>query len=390
MRVTHLELSDFRNYESASIALEPGFNVILGRNGQGKTNLVEAVTYFSSLKSHRTSVDSALVRSGAESAIARMKVRALDREVLLELLLPASGAKRAQVNRHSVKPRELSRWFSSVLFAPEDLSILRGDPSGRRRFLDDAIVLRNPVFAGVIADYDRVVRQRTSLLKSARSVKSLSSLDGTLAVWDEQLVRLGVQIVIERRRLVGDLSPLLHGAYEILVESDHAPRLILEETVIDAPRNVSRETEVALLGVDVSRETLEREFWDRLAEVKSLELERGVTLIGPHRDDVRCELNGLPVKGYASHGETWSFALSLKLSLAQLVRDESATGDPVIILDDVFAELDARRRERLLHAIEEFEQVIVTAAVEEDLPRETKANVIRVKSGQAVRGEWRD
>lgn len=392
MRVSHLSLSDFRNYRTAEVPLVAGLNLIVGRNGQGKTNLAEAITYFASLSSHRVSSEAALIRSGAEAAVARMMVSVEDRDVLLEVQINRDRPNRAQVNRNSVRPRELTRWFSSVLFAPEDLSLVRGDPSTRRRFLDEAIVSRNPVLSSVLLDYERVVRQRTTLLKSARSGGNRSAIESTLDVWDSQLIELGTTIMIARRELLAGLQDPLRRGYAAIVQHDHRPRISLVESVqitLDKHR-VSRETshadpseaaglpqvmtEVAphaqdtLVHADVSRETLTAQFRQALNRVRRQEFERAVTLVGPHRDDALFELNDLPVKGYASHGESWSFALALRLATATLLREELPSGDPVIILDDVFAELDVRRREALMSEVVKFEQVIVTAAVEEDLP----------------------
>ncbi len=402
MRVTHLSLSDFRNYRIAEVPFRAGPNLIVGRNGQGKTNLVEAISYFASLDSHRVSTDSALIRADADAAVARMKVAVEDRDVLLELQLNRDRPNRAQVNRNGVKPRELTRWFSCVLFAPEDLSLVRGDPATRRRFLDDAVVARNPMFAGVISDYDRVVRQRTALLKSARTIGNRSAVESTLEVWDAQLVELGARIMLARRSLALALADPLRTGYMAIVEHDHHPIFTLSESVGQAieKRRVSRETssepggptgtpqasaEEAHLG-DVSRETLEREFHEALALMRRQELDRGVTLVGPHRDDAVFSLNHLPVKGYASHGESWSFALALRLGVATLLREESPSGDPVIILDDVFAELDVRRRNALMSEVARFEQVIVTAAVEEDVPQGDWHRV-RIEAGTVLGDE---
>ena len=389
MRVAHLSLGDFRNYRTAELELRSGANLILGPNGQGKTNLVEAIAYFATLRSHRTSSDTPLIRAGADAAIARMKLEAAGRDVLLELQINREGANRAQVNRNTVRAREVTRWFSAVAFVPEDLTIVRGEPSGRRRFLDDALVSRHPIAAGVLGDYERVVRQRNSLLKSGRG--SARSVESTLGIWDDQLVEFGSQIMLARRELVRDLGDPLSAGYRALVDGDHGPALHLSESVADAlnERGVSRETRAdgAPSNVelaDVSRETLAQEFRDALVAVRSKEIERGVTLLGPHRDDLLLTLNDLPVKGYASHGESWSFALSMKMALATLLREESPAGDPVIILDDVFAELDSGRRGRLMSAVSEFEQVIVTAAVEADVPGEWDWNRVQIRAGEIL------
>ncbi|RGE17333.1 DNA replication/repair protein RecF [Leucobacter sp. wl10] len=384
MRVAHLSLVDFRNYRTAELDLASGPNLFIGRNGQGKTNLVEAIGYFATLRSHRVTSDSPMIRAGAEAAIMRMRVAAAERDVMLELQLNRERPNRAQVNRNPVRPREVTRWFASVAFVPEDLGIVRGEPSGRRRFLDDALVVRHPVAAGALSDYERVVRQRTSLLKSARG--GSAAVDATLSIWDEQLVEYGTQIMLARRELVRDLGGPLREGYRRLVSQDHGPGIFLSESVTAAlsRADVSRETQSAEELADVSRETLIAQFREALAAVRSRELERGVTLVGPHRDDLLLTLNGLPVKGYASHGESWSFALALKMALAAILRDESPAGDPVIVLDDVFAELDSRRRDSLMAAVSDFEQVIVTAAVEEDVPDGVAWRRVLIEAGAVI------
>lgn len=380
MRVSHLSLVDFRNYATAELALAAGPNLILGRNGQGKTNLVEAIGYFSSLKSHRVSNDAPLIRAGKETAHALMRVEADLRSVVLELTINRERQNKASINRNPARPRELTRWFTSISFVPEDLSIVRGDPSARRRFLDEALAMRHPAAASILIDYERVLRQRTALLKSARRNASLLDRSG-IEVWDEQLVSLGSQIMMARRDLVSDLSGPLSERYLHLVGVDHHPELHMIESVC-ATKSVSRETITESQPHEgVSRETLEASFREAILSVRPKELDRGVTLVGPHRDDLLLSLNNLPVKGYASHGESWSFIISLKVALASVLRDESPAGDPVIILDDVFAELDATRREKLMDAVSGFEQVIVTAAVEEDVPSTGRWNRIRVVSG---------
>lgn len=386
MRVVHLSLTDVRNYRSAEVPLQPGPNLIVGRNGQGKTNLVESIAYFATLRSHRVTSDTALIRAGIDAAVARMRVEASGREVLLELQVNRDRPNRAQVNRSAARVRELPRWFSAVVFAPEDLSIARGEPAGRRRFLDEALVASNPLAAGMLSDYERVVKQRTSLLKSGRASGAGASIESTLEVWDEQLITLGSEIIAARRGLVHDLLDPLSVAYQTLVEQDHGPSLTLSESVrsVTEKAGVSRETLHASSEPDVSRETIAAEFREALQLVRAQEIERAVTLVGPHRDDVLLELNGLPVKGYASHGESWSFVLALRLALASRIRAQSPGGDPVIILDDVFAELDMGRRARLMRAVHEFEQVIVTAAVQEDIPSDVPWHRVIVDAGTII------
>lgn len=389
MRTSHLSLKDYRNYETADLTLEPGLNLLIGRNGHGKTNLVEAIMYFASLRSHRVSQDSALIRAGQDSAVMRMRLAYAEREVLLELQLNRSAPNRAQLNRAAVKPREVARTFSAVLFAPEDLNIARGEPAVRRRFLDDALIARHPAAAGVIADYERVLKQRNTLLKSARGNFGPAATS-TLHAWDDQLVTLGSQIIEHRRLLVRDLAEPVREAYLTLVEDDHRPSLEIFESIDSEATepDVSRETSGLdrVESANVSRETIADRFRAGLMRLRDREIERGQTLLGPHRDDLNLGLNGLPVKGYASHGETWSFVLSLRLGLARLLQRDSTLGDPVVILDDVFAELDARRRQQLLHAVEDFEQVIVTAAVAEDVPSDRNWHVVHIQKGHIVAG----
>jgi len=386
MRVAHLSLVDFRNYHHVELPLSPGANLIVGQNGQGKTNLVEAIGYFSGLRSHRVSADAPLIRSGADAAVSRMRVAVGEREVLLELQLNRDRPNRGQVNRGNVPPREVTRWFSSVLFAPEDLWIVRGDPSTRRRFLDEAVAAYRPAMSGVIADYERVLRQRTTLLKSARGGGSRrAAAEATLSVWDEQLVAFGSQIIVARRELLSRLMQPGRRAYQALVEADHGFDLSMKESF--SWDDVSRETTPGVGSEEesVSRETVAAAFAQALARTREQEFERGVSLVGPHRDDLHLSLNDLPVKGYASHGETWSFVLALRLAIAEVLRAEDPAGDPVIILDDVFAELDATRRSRLMRAVHDFEQVIVTAAVREDVPTDAEWRISEISRGNIVK-----
>jgi DNA replication and repair protein RecF len=381
MHVRRLNLVDFRNYENADLALEDGVNVLVGSNGQGKTNLVEALGYLSTLGSHRVSTDVALVRRGASSAIVRALLGHSGREILVELQINASAANKAQVGRSPAKVRDLPRYFSSVLFAPEDMALVRGDPSGRRRFADELLVLRTPRLAGVLSDYERALRQRNTLLKTARGTgtKSLSTLD----LWDERLVEFGSQIIAARLGLVDDLRPHVAAAYQAIVDADHRPRLASQLSILSQHPDAD-EAGTELTEATLSPEEIREHFGAALAAVRPRELERGLTLVGPHRDDILFELNGLPARGYASHGESWSFALSLKLASAELLRAEASSGDPVLILDDVFAELDAPRRRRLAAAIRTYEQVLITSAVAEDVPEDLHGTMVRIQAGRIV------
>ena len=384
MHVRHLNLADFRNYVTADVALVPGVNVVVGSNGQGKTNLVESLGYLSSLGSHRVSTDLALVRHGAQAAIVRALLAHNGREILVELQINSSGANRAQVSRAPAKTRELPRYFSSVLFAPEDLALVRGDPGGRRRFLDGLLILRNPRLAGVISDYDRALRQRNTLLKSARAQGLRGASLSTLDVWDERLIGLGSEIIAARLALVDALRPRVAAAYLAIAGSDHGPKLASQLSILSSHPDADDDAGTERTDEALPMTELVERFGAVLGGLRRRELERGLTLVGPHRDDLVLELNSLPAKGYASHGESWSFALALKLASAELLRAESSAGDPVLILDDVFAELDEPRRERLAAAIGDYEQVLITAAVENDIPAGLRQNLIRIRGGEVV------
>ncbi|WP_104128754.1 DNA replication/repair protein RecF [Cryobacterium sp. Y57] len=388
MRVTHLSLTDFRNYSNAEVAFVPGPNLIVGRNGQGKTNLVEALGFLSTLGSHRVSTDKAMIRAGQDAGIIRARLEYNGRDILAEVQLNRSGQNRAQVNRSVIKTRDLPRYFSSVVFAPEDLALVRGDPSGRRKFLDQLLVLRNPRLAAVLSDYDRVLKQRNTLLKSARASGVRGNQLSTLEIWDERLVEFGSEIIDERAKLVRQLGEPLRAAYRAVVNEDHGPALVASLSILGADEDADLGL-VAPIGAQpaasVESSTTEV-FRAALVGLRKRELERGITLAGPHRDDLVFMLNALPAKGYASHGESWSFALSLKLASASLLRQESASGDPVLILDDVFAELDLDRRARLATAIESYEQVLITAAVLEDVPAALVAHTIHIHAGVVTNG----
>jgi DNA replication and repair protein RecF len=382
--VAHLSLIDFRNYENADVALVPGPNVFVGSNGQGKTNLVEAVGYLGTLGSHRVSTDQALIRSGADAAIVRARLRHADREVLLEVQLNRTGANRAQVNRVGVKPRELPRHIATVLFAPEDLALVRGEPSGRRRFLDQLLVQLTPRLAGVLADYDRVLRQRNSLLKSARGARIAETQLSTLELWDERLVDLGSQIINARAGLGERLRPHVAAAYERIAGAGHRADLALALSILGAqPDDEGVPTSLDAATGSAGTGTAD-DFRSAVARVRRSELDRGITLVGPHRDDLTLVLNDLPARGYASHGESWSFALSLKLASAALLRAESPVGDPVVVLDDVFAELDESRRAQRAGAIGDYEQVLITAAVLDDVPVELAGHIVHIRAGRVV------
>lgn len=367
--VRHVSLADVRNYETLEVSLEPGINAFVGPNGQGKTNLVEAVAYLSTLGSHRVATDAPLVRRGAERAVIRADVTRDDRSLLLEIEVTPGRANRARINRAPVtKTREILGILRTVVFAPEDLALVKGDPGERRRFLDDLLVQRQPRLAGTRADYDRVLRQRNALLKSSGAARrtNLDEVVRTLEVWDEQLSRLGAEIITARRELTAALDPLAAQAYQGLVPASDTIGLRYRSVIDD----VEAPDVTAALLAEIHRRRKE-------------ELDRGVTLVGPHRDDVEVSLGPAPVKGYASHGESWSAALAMRLAAYDLLTTES--GAPVLVLDDVFAELDARRRAHLAERVAEAPQVLITAAVADDVPAAMAGTWFDVVDGTVTR-----
>ena len=379
MIVEHLSLVDFRNYAVAEVDLHAGPNVFVGRNGQGKTNLAEAIAYLATLGSHRVSSDAPMVREGQDAAVIRARLAHGERKVTLEVQLNRQGSNKARVGGAPVKPAELPRYAHVVLFAPEDLQIVRGDPSTRRRFVDHLLVQRRPRMAGVLGDYERVLRQRTALLKSARARGIRGDALSTLDVWDDKLVALGSEIIDARTALTRELADPVSRSYAAIAGADHRPALEWSLSVRGADPEDGDESVSS--GADASTPEL---FRAALADKRAAELDRGLTMVGPHRDDLVLRVRGLPVKGYASHGESWSVALALRLASAELLRADSPAGDPVLILDDVFAELDTDRRARLAALAADYEQVVVTAAVEEDVPQALAARVVRVEAGRIV------
>ncbi|MEU1525033.1 DNA replication/repair protein RecF [Nocardia rhamnosiphila] len=370
MHIRALTLRDFRSWEHAEIELSTGPTVFLGANGNGKTNLLEALGYLSTLGSHRVSTDAPLVRAGAERARIGANVVHLGRELRVDVELNRGAANRAQINRSPVRrPREILGILHTVLFAPEDLALVRGDPGERRRFLDELCTARRPGLAGVRADYDRVLRQRSALLKTAG--RSARADLGTLDVWDGHLAAHASVLLAERLRLVHELHPHLARAYAALAPESRPAAIGYRSGALPAalldPGRPPEPGDPALL-----EETLLRE----LATARAKELERGVCLVGPHRDELELMLGETPAKGFASHGESWSFALALRLAAFELLRADGA--EPVLLLDDVFAELDRRRRAALATVAAAAEQVLITAAVPEDVPAELIGVTLRV------------
>jgi DNA replication and repair protein RecF len=380
VHLTHLSLGDFRSYATAELPLERGVTALVGPNGQGKTNLVEAVGYVATLGSHRVPNDAPLVRLGAQRAVVRAAVERGGRSHLVELEIVPGSANRARVNRSPVpRAREVLGLLRTVLFAPEDLALVKGDPDTRRRFLDDLLVARAPRFAGVRSDFDRVLKQRNALLKSAgKTIRSGHGDVRTLDVWDTHLATVGADLLAGRLKLVHSIAPFVASAYESVSAGQGDAGLGYKSS----------------LGEDITpsetpgRELLQARLLDALAKVRTQELERGVSLVGPHRDDLVITLGPFPAKGFASHGESWSLALALRLASYELLRaDTGADGDgePVLILDDVFAELDVGRRDRLADLVAGAEQVLVTAAVPQDVPEALEGARVDVMAGEVRR-----
>ena len=375
MFVTHLSVTDFRNYAGAELDLVAGVNVFVGSNGQGKTNLVEAIEYLSTMSSHRVSATAPLIRAGAESAILRARVQASrddERLITLELEVANGRSNIARLNRAPLpRPRDLVGALRTVVFSPMDLAIVRGDPSDRRAWLDTLVTTRWPRMAGVRADLDKILRQRNSLLK-AMSGKSLRQStpeeDVTLQAWNDALARIGAELLHARLDTLADVLPHAAGAYETIAPVNNRISALYKTSL-----------DLAGIPVDAVRETLEARLLDAMTERRREEVARGVTLVGPQRDDITLSIGELPAKGYASHGESWSLALALKLGGFALVRSDGI--EPVLVLDDVFSELDAIRRERLAGAVADAEQVLITAAVGADVPDFPSARRFRVQGG---------
>jgi len=372
--VTHLSLVDFRSYPAADVPLDVGVTVFTGANGQGKTNLVEAVEYLATLGSHRVATEAPLVRHGADKAVVRARVQAAPddpRQLLLEVEIIPGRANRASLNRSPLRrPRDLLGALRVVVFSPEDLAAVKGDPSERRRLLDELVTSRWPRLAGVRADYDRVLKQRSALLKSlsGRGPRPVAAeSEGTLSVWDESLARLGAEIVEARLATLADLEPLLQEAY-----ADIAP------TRNDA--SATYHSSSVPEGAVLTRDELAAVLVERMQQRRAEEVARGVSLVGPHRDDVTLALSGLPARGYASHGESWSLALALRLGSLAVLRADGV--EPVLVLDDVFAELDETRRERLARLTLTAQQVLITAAVAADVPEVVDGRRYTVTSGE--------
>jgi DNA replication and repair protein RecF len=373
MHVRHLSVTDFRSYPQAELALEPGVTALVGPNGQGKTNLVEALGYLATLGSHRVATDAPLVRAGTERAVVRAAVVRDGRETRVEVEITPGKANRARLGGAPVpRPREILGTLRTVLFAPEDLAIVKGDPSERRRYLDELLVARSPRFAAVRSDYDRVLKQRNALLKTAGAARRAGgSALRTLDVWDSHLATAGAALLAGRLELVEALRPLVDKSYAAVSRGGGTAGLAYSSSLpSDSLASGDRDVLAAALAAAV-------------AGTRDAELDRGVTLVGPHRDELVLSLGDLPAKGYASHGESWSIALSLRLAAYDLLRADG--GEPVLVLDDVFAELDDVRREQLAELVAPAEQVLVTAAVAGDVPAGLSGARWDVAAGEIVR-----
>lgn len=369
MFLQRLGLRDYRNYREVEVTLEPGVTVFVGRNGQGKTNLVEALYLLSSGRSHRINLTAPLIHKNHETGIIRATVVAQDRALLCEWEINRATADRIQMNGNVANAADLARALSVVMFAPEDIAVVRGDPAARRAHIDELAGWLFPRLQGTLSDYDRTLKQRNSLLKSLRAHARGAMDTSTLEVWDEKLVTLGADIFAGRLAALALLQPLVAQRYRNIAGADHEPELVIASSV-----EIATEDFADYAGV----------FARQISAQRSLDIERGQTMVGPHRDDVAISLNGLPAKGYASHGETWSLVLALRLAELDVKRREGPAGDPIVILDDVFAELDAGRRELLCQSLHDVEQVLVTAAVREDVPSSMAAQLITISAGTVL------
>ncbi len=389
MYISDLALNDFRSYREVVLELKPGVNTFIGENGQGKTNLVEAIGYLATFTSHRVAADTALVRQGASAGVVRAKVWRGESDTMVEVEILTGRANRARINRGNARPADLLGIVRAVVFAPEDLELIKGDPAVRRRFLDNLMIQFRPRLAAVKSEYDKVLRQRGALLKTMQKARRRGGFydETSLDIWDAQLAEYGAQIIAARAEIISALRPLVEEFYTDvsggrgIARIDYAANLderrgwqlpsadVLQGEDGEAQQAVVDKHETELQDMDTTREAM----LQTLREWHSEEIDRGLNLVGPHRDELELSLETLPAKGFASHGETWSYALALRLGSWKLLRshvsgDWSENEEPILILDDVFAELDSRRRLRLAEIIKEAEQVFVTAAVGDDLP----------------------
>ena len=385
MYVKKVRLTNFRNYKAAELELFPGVNLLHGSNGQGKTNLVEAINFFGSLSSHRVAGLTPLIKQGEETSIISLELAHQERELLLEFELNSDSSNRARLNKSPVaKPKDILGYLNSVIFAPEDLDIVKRDPTNRRAFIDQLTIQFTPRMLGVYSDYERVLKQRNTLLKSARATGTKGNALSTLSAWDESLVSLGSEIIAARVSIAQKLEPGLITNYQAIAKSNNEPKMFIKSSISGAGE--SEEPDAVEYLETTNREQIAGLFRETLERTRPKELERGITLVGPHRDDLVLILGSLPAKGYASHGESWSYALALRLASLEILKAESRLGDPILILDDVFAELDSDRRAKLAELVLGNEQVIITAAVIEDVPEALSAKRFSVVAGEITNG----
>jgi DNA replication and repair protein RecF len=361
MHLKKLSLTHFRSYKNLELIFEPGVNTFIGDNGSGKTNIAEALIYLGFLSSHRVSTNAPLIQGGLEQAIIRAEIFSDNRTLTVDLEINANKANRARINNNPAKSqREILGALHVIYFSPEDLDLVRGEPTQRRDFLDKLLITRTPRLAGVISDYDRVVRQRNTLLKTR-------STESSLAPWTEQLISLGAQLAAERISLVAKLSPYVTAHYAKLNKVKVASIAYKSST-----DGLTTDTDSNITVLTAKQK-----------EVAHSESERGVSLIGPHRDDLHLHLGDFPAKGYASHGESWSMAIALRIGSFTLLCDEGSS--PILILDDIFAELDTARRAQLVAITHLAEQTFITAAVESDLPTDLLTERFYVTPGKVSR-----
>ena len=387
MYVKKVTLSNFRNYKTAEIALSPGVNLLYGSNGQGKTNLVEAINFFASLSSHRVAGYGPLIKQGEASAIISLELSHQDRELFLEFEMNHDSPNRGRLNRSPVqKPKDILGYLNAVIFAPEDLDIIKRDPANRRVFVDQLIVQFTPRMLAVYSDYERVLKQRNTLLKSARATGTKADSLSTLSAWDESLVRLGSEIIAARVSIAEKLRPSLVVNYQSIAKSNNEPRMYIKSSILGSLIFDGEEVDDSEYLETPDRGEIAELFRGKLTRMRQKEIERGISLVGPHRDDLVLILGSLPAKGYASHGESWSYALALRLASLDILRQESKLGDPILILDDVFAELDSNRRVKLAELVQGNELVIITAAVIEDVPDSLTAKRFSFVAGEIANG----
>lgn len=380
MWVRHLRLTDFRSYTDVSLDLAPGRVALVGSNGQGKTNIVEAIAYLATIGSHRAASDVPLVRKGADRAVIAAEVVKDDRSITIELEINPGKANRARINRGSpTRAREILGLVQCVVFAPEDLALVKGDPSERRNFLDDLLIQRSPRMQGVKSDYERIIKQRNALLKTSASARRTAreAMLATMAVWDEQLAAVGGELTAERITAMSDLLPHARKHYQRIAGGSEA----VSDSEMELRYVPSYETEMTQTDVSIDKDVWAGELERAISARRDDEFDRGVTLVGPHRDDLAITLGEFPAKGYASHGESWSLALALRLASLDVLKTDG--DEPILILDDVFAELDTTRRTALVEAIPDDAQVIITAAVEEDVPPQMAGQRWSIRRGSA-------